>query len=165
MLRHLDLGTTSANTFYSWRAVRWQVTGHRWTGDRWQVTCDRWNKKCFLLFRFCGIGAIIHSRWKIQCLPFAGFSLNWPPGGFSLVVTMSVCCVIAYYPEYGFLLYYMHQYVYLYIIACPDMTQACANWLLITDMWVSQKICPCLPSTALYWSHHFTALHYVLNYT
>ena len=48
----------------------------------------------------------------------------------------------------------LYQHVYLYIIACLDMTQTCANWLLITDMWVSQKICPCLPSTSLYWSHH-----------
>ena len=59
----------------------WQVTPDMWhmtpdtlhlTHDTWQITPDMWQ---LIYIYFIFIGATIHTRLEIQCLPYAGFCI------------------------------------------------------------------------------------------
>ena len=65
---------------------RWQVQA---TSDTWHVTRDMWHMTRDTWFFYVaflsisvrfGIGATICKSREIQCLLYAGFSLNWPTG-------------------------------------------------------------------------------------
>ena len=74
--RGFNINKVITNT--AWKVCKErQVTGDRWymTGEMWDMTHDIF----FLLFCF-GIGATIHTRWEIQCLPYVGllvFNAGW----------------------------------------------------------------------------------------
>ena len=63
------------------------------TGDTWHVTYNTsyffyWTKN-WIGGNFFDIGAIIRTHQEIQCLPYAGFSLNLTKGRLSLKVAIS----------------------------------------------------------------------------